>query len=66
MDFTSLLGGAGGGGGGGQPKSSATASSVIGGRQETEQLQTLMPWIIGGIALVFVSIAAVAIAAIRR
>ena len=65
MDFTSLLGRMGGGGAP-PPKSSATATSVIGGAQETEQLKTLVPWIVGGLAVVVLAFAAVTIAVLRR
>ncbi len=75
-DWKSLFGGGtgsgfgGGGSGGEKPKSSATAASiidsVIGGQKDTEQLQTLLPWIVGGLAVVVLAAAAVAIALIRR
>lgn len=63
MDWSSMMGG---GGGGGKVQSSATASSVIGGGQDTEQLKLMMPWIVGGLAVIVIAFAAVAIAVIRR
>lgn len=58
--------GGGGGAAGGKVQSSATANAVIGGGQETEQLRNMMPWIVGGIAVVAIAFAAVLIAVIRR
>lgn len=68
MDISSLfgqVGGAGGGGGGGKTTSSS-AASVIGGRNESEQLKTLLPWIVGGLAAVALLVAAVFVSALGR
>jgi crotonobetainyl-CoA:carnitine CoA-transferase CaiB-like acyl-CoA transferase len=60
----SMFGSQGGGEDGTQ--SSAAAASVIGGRNEQVKLETLMPWIVGGIVVVVLAIAAVAVAVVRR
>ena len=66
MDFTSMFGGAGGAGGAGKTQSSASAASVIGARNEQLKLEALAPWIVGGVVIAILAIAAVAIAVIRR
>jgi len=65
MDFTSLLGG-GGGGAAPPPKSSATAATIFGGYNSSQQLEALVPWLIGGLVIGVIAFAAVLIAAIRR
>lgn len=62
----SMFGSQGGGGEGGGPLSSAAATSVIGGRGEQLKLETLVPWIVGGIVVVVLVIAAIAVAGLRR
>jgi len=64
MDFSSLLGGAGGGQP--QPKASSTAATIFGGYNSNQQLATLAPWLVGGLVIGVIAIAAVMIAALRR
>lgn len=60
-------GGLGGGGGGGQTSSAkSTSQTIFGGQNTTNQLHTLVPWIVGGAAFVAIAIAAVLIAALKR
>lgn len=60
--------GSGGGGGGGSPapKSSSTAASVIGANASQQNLEKLVPWLVGGVAVIVLGLAAVAIALIRK
>ena len=64
MDFSNLLGG--GGTGAAQPKASSTAATIFGGYNSNQQLATLAPWLIGGLVVAVIAVAAVLIAAIRR
>jgi hypothetical protein len=63
-DFSNLLGG--GGGGAAQPKASSTAATIFGGYNSSQQLETLAPWLIGGLVVIAIAFAAVLIAAIKR
>jgi len=65
MDFSSLLGGAGGGSAP-QPKASSTAATIFGGYNSNQQLATLAPWLIGGLVVAVIAVAAVLISALRR
>lgn len=68
MNYSSLLsglGGSGGGGGGQTSSAKSTSQTIFGGYNSTQELSTALPWIIGGVALVFVVFAFVIIAAIR-
>jgi hypothetical protein len=65
MDLSSLLGSAGGGGAA-QPKASSTAATIFGGYNSNQQLATLAPWLIGGLVIGVIAVAAVLIAAIKR
>ncbi len=62
MDFSSLLGG----GGQQQGKGNSTAATIFGGYNSSKQLDTYMPWLIGGAAVIAIAIAAVLIAAVRN
>lgn len=62
MDFSSLLGGSSQQ----QGKGNSTAATIFGGYNSGQQLNTYMPWLIGGAAVVVIAIAFVLIAAIRR
>ena len=62
MGFSSLLGG---GGGPQQPKASSTSATIFGGYNQTQQTQTIIPWVIGG-AVVAVAIMAALIVSLRR
>ena len=66
MDFSSLLGGAGGGGGAAPPKASSTAATIFGGYNSDQQLATLAPWLIGGLVIGVIAVAAVLIAALKK
>jgi hypothetical protein len=65
MDLSTLLGG-GGLGGAPAPKASSTAATIFGGYNSNQQLATLAPWLIGGLVIGVIAIAAVLIAAMRR
>jgi hypothetical protein len=64
MDFSNLLGG--GGGGAAPPKASSTAATIFGGYNSNQQLATLAPWLIGGLVIAVIAVAAVLISAIRK
>lgn len=66
MEWSSFLGSGGGGGGAPPPKSSATAATIFGGYNSNQQLATIAPWLIGGLVVGVIAVAAVLIAALRR
>ena len=63
MDWSSFLGG---GGGGKSTSSSATAQTIFGGYNAGQNLDKLLPWLIGGAVVAVLVVAAVLISALRR
>lgn len=62
MDFSNLLGGSSQQ----QGKGNSTAATIFGGYNSSQQTQTIIPWLIGGAAVIALGFVFVLIAAMRR